>query len=315
MNTNNYNVQDLDKIRISRGNSNAVKRICWMSKIKEFASFLKNSDFFTRSKILTKIFENYSWNDYWDCQWNKTSWGWTTPKELTIYWEFREKYENFSSLSLDHWLMTYLPEFMEFIKEPQISNLSFLDARQAFSKKLGYQEVWRGMMLTQEELEYIEKSWINSNFVLKIPDFDEPEIQFEAQILSAYVNDLYERHIHNENHLSPFVSISYERDIAIAVWRHFWVKNDWRKFYLFKIKIPKIDLISYTEHAVKTPSIFDRVKNNLLSIIVDDRESAHKWDSNSTESYVFWKIDPEEIIEVTQPDIKKSAWNNKVTLD
>lgn len=46
-------------------------------------------------------------------------------------------------------------------------------------------------------------------------------MQFEANVLSAYKSDLFEKHFHGENYISPIVSVSFNRDLAIAVGRHF----------------------------------------------------------------------------------------------
>ena len=167
-------------------------------------------------------------------------------------------------------------------------------------------------MLTDKELEDIIIYWIASEFVNTSDFKSEKVIQFEANVISVYCPTLFEVHFHNENYISPIVSVSHNKDIAIAVWRHFWSKKDQRKFYLFKLKIPKIVLISFSKHGIREPSIFQQKKDQTLSILVDGIKSEHKWDS-TTESYIFWKINPEEIIEIIQPSLKETWWNNKIT--
>lgn len=150
-----------------------------------------------------------------------------------------------------------------------------------------------------------------SRFFEWLPKQDNQIEQYEAQILSTFAYYIFEKHFHGESWiLSPLLSVSSHKDIAISVWKHFWSKIEWKKFYLLKIRIPKIDLIYYTEHAIREPWIFDRIKDTVLSIIINDQKSLYKWDKWS-ESYVFWKINPEEILEISQPNVIKSSWNNK----
>lgn len=305
-------VDDIERYRIYKWSNESIKRIWNTQDINELTNFLKNANSIDRENLLIQLLNNYSWEAYWDYNWSKTSWWWTTPQVQTVYWEFIEKYPHFSGLSLDLGIITHLPEFMEFIKDYNTDKLSCIETKKMFSEKLWFEEVWRWMMLTDEELEDIKIYWIASKFINKSDSTSEKIVQFEANVLSVYCSTLFEVHFHNENYISPIVSVSYNKDIAIAVWRHFWSKNDQRKFYLFKLKIPKIDLISFSKHGIREPSIFQQIKDKTLSILIDNIESEHKWDS-TTESYIFWKINPEEIIEITQPNIKTTWWNNKIT--
>lgn len=304
---------NLDKIRLFNGNNDIVERI-WNSNKEYFASILQNMNQYSRGKLLSEIFQNYSWDTYGSYQWNKTSWWWTTPKINTIYWDFIEKYKNLTQLSLDFGFMTHLREFMELAKDVDFTNYAPLEARSLLKEKMGYEEIWRWIMLTDEELSTIKKNWLCSKFFGWLSQQNNPVEQFEAQILSTFTGYIFEKHFHGESWvLSPLLSVTSHKDIAIAVWKHFGNKKDWRKFYLFKLRVPRIDLISYTEHAIKEPWIFERVKNTVLSILIDDKESTYKWDKQ-IESYIFWKINPDEILEISQPNIIKSVWNDKETI-
>lgn len=134
--------------------------------------------------------------------------------------------------------------------------------------------------------------------------------EFEAKILSTSIQYLVEAHFHHENQLTPFISVTDHRNIAIAMGREKGRRGEKRQFYLFKIQIPKIDLISYSEHGVRRPQklqeIFERGVN--ISISINGETIEYPWD-DKVERYLFWKIDPEEIVEVTQPDIYESIHN------
>ena len=49
-----------------------------------------------------------------------------------------------------------------------------------------------------------------------------------------------------------------------------------------------------------------------FTVSVDGKRSEYDW-NEKIESYIFWKIDPNEILEITQPDIKESEWNGQKT--
>jgi hypothetical protein len=100
---------------------------------------------------------------------------------------------------------------------------------------------------------------------------------------------LGEIHFHGENRLSPFVSVTAHRDIAIAVGRRFGKKGDGRKFTLLKLRVPKIDLIHFCDHAIRIPSVLDRV-GAILGISIEDEEKTYPFNRESSkevESYVF----------------------------
>ena len=69
--------------------------------------------------------------------------------------------------------------------------------------------------------------------------------------MSVYFGELVERHFYNENYHSPMVSVSSHKDVAIAVGRYFGRKSLSEKtkdLYLFKINVPEIDLIYFSDH-------------------------------------------------------------------
>ncbi|MEI6053939.1 MAG: hypothetical protein WCQ49_01050 [Candidatus Saccharibacteria bacterium] len=270
----------------------------------------------SREETITAMLLNYSGEAYGDGQWNKTTGGWTTPEVITQYGEMREIHPEFAALSLDTGFMTHLPEFVEMLEKGEITSTDPIIARNELKEKLGYKIMWRGTMLTDEELAMAKSDGIMSPLSIYAKNSDKPKEQFESIALSTYANFTIEKHFHGEHHLTPLVSVSEYEDVATAVGRHFGNKPQDKKFYLFKLKMPIIDLITYKEHAVKTPSkLQESIERNpeySISISLNDKESEYKWDEK-VESYIFWKIDPDEILEIKQPNIAKSTWNGKTT--
>jgi hypothetical protein len=300
----------IENLRWFKGNNDAVQELSRSSNT-ETTTPLKNFKQVNRDGLLGSILNNYSGEAYGDYHWRKTSGGWTTPKIPTIYGKFRNDYKQYSQLSLDAGFITHLPEFMEEIKSSIPKDLEWPNVRERFKEILGEKIVWRGMMLAEDELDNIRNYGIESPFAKYLESVENPKSEFEAKMLSTDINELVEKHFHGENPLSPFISVSSYKDLAIAVGRYFGKKSDKKNFYLLKIKIPEIDRIYYTEHGIRKPDKLRDLQSK-LSISVDDEMKEYEWDKDA-ESYLFWKINPDEIIEITQPDIKESSWNNKKT--
>ena len=94
------------------------------------------------------------------------------------------------------------------------------------------------MTLTDTEIDDVRKNGIGSHFVNKIEEMKKKSNileRFENHIIAESVDRIYEKHFHGENPISPFISISTHKDIAIAVGKHFWKSTQkWKKFYLLK---------------------------------------------------------------------------------
>lgn len=59
-----HEVHDILLHRIHRGNNDAVERICDISKLREFADLIKNSNSIPRDQIWIKLLETYSGRTY-----------------------------------------------------------------------------------------------------------------------------------------------------------------------------------------------------------------------------------------------------------
>lgn len=305
---------NLERLRQLRGNDEAVVEVGSGIDQSRLVSVLMQPALHTRNDLLTAVSASFSGEAYGDVHWSKYTGGWTTPKEPTPYGNFRSMYPALAQLSFYPGFMTHLPAFMDAAGKGEVPTGNAHEARDAFKTRLGNRTMWRGTMLTEEELEAIRTGGSFSSLADFVPQSDEPLEQFEAKLLSTYPDYLIEAHFHGENRFSPFLSISAHPDVAIAVGKHFGKRDPNRKFYLFKLNLPEIDVISYTEHAFRMPS---KLKSSLdfnpdfgINITIDNQSGRYKWNAD-VESYLFWKIDPNEIVEITQPTIKESSWNGR----
>jgi len=258
-------------------------------------------------------------DEHW---WRLATGGWTTPKVPTLYGEFREQFGRLSRLSLDQGFVTHLPEFMSLADDkPSAVEGDYRHVRELMRRELGHKIVWRGMMLTDDELKSIEKNGIASPLMMKVAEEENLEPMLNQRLLTSRPSRVIENHFHGDKTWSPYVSVTEHRDVAVALGRCFGIKyGEPRKLYLFKLRIPELDLIYYTEHGIDTPSRLREIiegrqqaqMDYTISITVDDIATEHVWD-REVESFVFWRVDTEEILAVTRPDVSVSSWNNKFT--
>src|SRR5262249_38981632 len=127
---------------------------------------------------------------------------------------------------------------------------------------------------------------------------------------------LLELHFYHRHAARPFVSVSENAEVAIAIGRHFAKPARDKQFYLLQFEIPALDIVTFSDHAILIPEL---VRNHTqgssdksLHISVNGEPSAHLWDER-VESFVFWKIDGSEVVAHTQPKVSESSWSNIVT--
>lgn len=320
MESNNSRLEDGRKLEYLRqglrGSDEAVLEVGTKIDQEQLLATLKSPVLSSREEMLRLVFKNFSGEVFGDYQWSKKTGGWTTPTEPTLYGVLRDKYPQFSQLSLDVGFMCHLKQFMEMLENGEIKSNDYEGARKELKEKLGYKVMYRGTMLTDDELRSVQEEGLLSPSCYQITQSDKPKEEFEAKVISTSVDTAVESHFHGEHHSTPYLSISAYENAAIAVGKHFGKKMDGKKFYLFKLKVPVIDIISYKENVIRVPS---KIKSSIerdsefgITISVDGVSEHHKWDEN-LESYIFWKLDPEDILEITQPEIKESSWNGRKT--
>lgn len=299
-----------------RGSDAAVLEIGSTPEKEQLVVALKDPEHHSREEVLRLAFKNFSGEAFGDYQWSKKTGGWTTPAEPTLYGILRDKYPQFSQLSLDVGFMCHLSQFMEMLEKGEIKSNDFEGARNELKERLGYKIMYRGTMLTDEEYKSVQDGGLLSPFSLFISQSGTPKEEFEAKVVSTDVDRAIESHFHGEHPNTPYLSISAHENVALAIGKHFGQKKNGKKFYLFKLKIPVIDIISYKENVIRTPSkIKDSIERNPdfgATISVDGVSNNYKWDED-LESYIFWKLDPKDIIEITQPEVKESSWNGRTT--
>ena|SRR3989339_119871 len=303
----------LSKLRAYRGRDEAVEIIGDRSSL---TNLLQDSKSHKRNEINKAVMSCYSGAAYGDANWTKviSAWG-DRPERETIHGIFAQQNPHLVQLNLDQGVVTHLPELVEFLKSQDKSD--YLAARESFKQYLGSKTVWRGMVLSDEEAEKMRYEGIESYFLRKKGDMPSTIENFEANVLSVYFNEVVERHFHGENYWSPLVSVSSHRDVAIAVGRHFGgraLAEEGKNLHLFKIQIPEIDLVYYTEHAARLPGKLDSLVRNgtHLHVSVNGTESSFPWDKH-TESFVRYKINPDEIVDVSKPELSTTSWNGKVS--
>lgn len=277
----------------------------------------------SRDELLDTVFDNFSGEAYGEQAWRAviSAWG-ESPEQLLVYGKFLNAYPHLAQLSLDPGFISYLDDFMLMAERGEVDVSDFRKVRQEFSEKLGEVTVWRGMSLTDDEMLQVKSNGIMSSLGLQTSMSEHPVEQFEAMALTTWPNHAIEDHFSNSHPASPFISVSRHKEIATAVGRSYSRMNDGKKFYLFQIKMPKINLIDYTDHGIRAPSMIqefiDRdkrsggepyygVKGNINGKLFDV-----KW-INKVEQFGYWKIDSSDIVEITQPEITESTWNGRTT--
>ena len=297
-----------------RGSDDAVLEIGETRDQEKLTAIFKDPSHHSREELLGLLFKNYSGGAFGDYQWSKYTGGWTTPKEPTLYGKLRSNYPQFTQLSLDAGFMCHLPQFMGMLENGEIKSTTYEGVRNELKEKLGYTTMYRGMMLTDKELNDIKNGGMLSFLSRHIKRSSEHKDEFDAKVVSTKVDLAVESHFHGEHPSTPYLSVSAYKDVAIAVGRHFGKREVGKKFYLFTLKVPAIDLISYKENIIRTPSklqsSIEYNPNYSVHISLDGEKKQYKWDEE-VESYMFWKIDPEEIVEITQPKFKESSWNGR----
>ncbi len=298
-------------LRIFRGSDEALEVVGDRGTLVDV---LQNSGQHTREELLREVMACYSGTAYGASNWPKFNGGWSTPKEPTVHTTFANRYPHLSQLNLDPGIMTHMPEFLEFLEGA--GSQEYWPLRDAFKRHLGVKTVWRGMVLTEEEADKVRVEGIESDFLRKKDEMPAVIDNFEANVLSVYVDELVERHFHGENSHSPLVSVSSYEDVAIAVGRHFGrrsVSEGKKRLYLFKINIPEIDVIFCTDHAVRPPyKLQESIRRGTqLRVSVNGCDSSYPWDRH-VESYILHKVDSKEIVEVSMPAIELSSWNGQV---
>lgn len=283
INTNSAKNLEKNRYHYFRGSDDAVKNIGSIEQNEKLKSIIENPSSFSRQELMKAIFENYSGEAYGGYQWSRQASAWdNSPDKSSLFYRFTNDYPQLRQLSLHPGFITKLPYFYENIEKINPQNKTVDEVLSYINKDLGNVTLYRGMALTEEDLEVIKKEGILAD-INRNENTKKSIEYFEGLYLSTKYKDMVEGHITKENTPSPMISVTAESETAFRV-----ASGSGRKslnIYVFKISIPALDQIHYSDHGIQRPDII----GNLGSEWEKDRES-----------FVFWKIDPSEIVEVAQ---------------
>lgn len=285
-------------------------------KQDSLASIFRDPSSHSREEFLQALLVSTSGESYGDNQWQKVEGGWSTPETQTLYGRFREVYPSLSALSMDLGFMSHLPEVMRILDAGEITIDDPVIAKEQLKERLGVATLWRGTMLTDDELEQVKQNGMISPVAAIVAQSTAPE-QDLNNLMTTSVHDVVETHFHGENRTTPLLSVSSHKEVAIAVGKHYGRKGDGRKFYLFELKVPEIDRVFYTSEGIRTPYKITEMKRQNpdygIKVTIDGEETRYEWD-DKVESFMFWKIDPGEIVNVTQENFNETTWNGRKTV-
>lgn len=277
--------QKLEDFRINscRGNDKAVENIGSVEEKEKLKSIIENPADSSRQELMEAIIKTYSGEAYGEYQWSKQVSGWDdSPDKDSLFYKFNNDYPHLKQLSLHPGFITKLSYFFENIEKIKPKHKTSNEVLEYMNKDLGDVSVYRGMALTEEELETIMKIGILSN-INRTEHTKESVDHFEGLYLSTKYKDMVEGHVARDYAPSPIISVTAESETASVVARE--SKRDSNKIYVFKILIPALDQIHYSDHGIQ------------MSDIISSR--GPDWEKDR-ESFVFWKINPDEIVGVSQ---------------
>ena len=203
------------------------------------------------------LFENPQFYDFFEANkeamteklkklYNVRPWG--NIKERLIIPEFTHNVsDKHIALLCDPGIVSRLDEFYKFSKQikEEIEELSPLELRKKFSDYLGTQTYYRGMSLTQEQAEKIKTYGILSN------NFEgENAKEILTDLLCGYKNPrsvsfkdfMYEK-ANGNNRNNPLISVTQIESVAHNVPARYSPCRTNEKIYIFKLEIPKINII------------------------------------------------------------------------
>ncbi|MBU0666937.1 MAG: hypothetical protein ABIC91_08515 [Nanoarchaeota archaeon] len=293
----------IKELRRYRGNEKAVRI---NGDRNQVANVLDNFDSFSRDELTNAIMACYDGELFGHTMWTRkySAWG-GRPEQITVHGRFAEQYPQLSQLNLDTGFLSYLPEFIEYAKKENPRDKDPFIVREKFKEHLGATTLWRGIRLTKNELNSIEKEGIYSSF-FRINGLHSLIEQFEANILSVYPWQLLDNQFYGSDSFSPFISVSANKDVAKKVGEsHCSVcrkTGESKELYLFELKIPLIDVVAYTDHCLKVPDLLKLMVEHETETLTSNNKTIYHplWKTN-IEQFILYKINADEIVQVNKP--------------
>lgn len=159
-----------------------------------------------------------------------------TFPETTEAWLKIGKVEKFAAEFLKYpELVFYSKEFGEFFSD-RPTPATFEEAVSQFMNHMGYVTVYRGMALTDDEAKSLK------NFRSKTPLAEVAKAGYRlAGLFESHVR--YNGNVGNDKVVDPFISVSFERDLAASVGESFAAKNG-KKVFVAEMRLPKVKVLS-----------------------------------------------------------------------
>ena len=196
----------------------------------KLAEALKNGA--SREEVVRGMMKTYCGKEYglqhWYSGLNDT---WASPggKPASEWDKLLALGNGLEQLALDFGFMTHLPEFLMLAQEGKVKTNNWQEARESLKEQLGYKELWRGMTLSEEELNRVKNFGIKALFLRADWNGYEPIKLFEKHTLPSNPSAHVEEHFHRQNELSPFVSVSENRNLALATGKRYGNYENWKK--------------------------------------------------------------------------------------
>ena len=186
-----------------------------------------------------------------------------------------------------------------------------VELRKSFSEHLGTKTIYRGMMLTDEELALVQKSGILSP-ALTNKDRASHVIQetidpTERQSMARYARDFYSEIMgrltdFHDRENSTTISVSAHEPVARSVGYHSsdQLENPEKHMYVFECEVPVISLI-------KMENVFDYERNPDTKLTIGDFETDEGTDLE-VEMFVPYNIPPTAIKKTERVDVAPPKW-------
>ena len=254
----------------------------------------------SRDDLTAAILDCYDGELYGNSMWARKIMAWgNTPERITPHGIFAEKFPSLAQLNLDLGFLSYLPEFLIYAEKTNLKEENPFVVRNTFKEYLGTIKLWRGIRLTEKELEYTRSHGILSSFFRNDNSVCNLE-QFESDVLTTFPWKLLENQFYGGHMLSPLLSVSADNEVARGVGNGYAktaVDGTPKKMYLFELEVPLIDVVPYTEHCLNAPDLLRHVMERERSDLTGKR--LHPLWQTNIEQFILYKIDPREIVNVS----------------
>jgi hypothetical protein len=198
----------------------------------------------------------------------------------------------FTDLIVDPGIVFNISGFTEFVKNNNLLRSDPWRARGLYADHLGFATVYRALALTSEEYKTILREGMESTVLRS----GEPASGTETDLRRKLV----ERGSLRDRPRDPFLSVSKYKDVAAAVASSFVTDKSAQKVYVFKLHIPRLDLLYHAPDTFLNglklwgEKYVVSVGRSKKSFPVDDR----------LESFILYKVEPNEILSVSVSKLK-----------